>query len=148
MLWRNRKSSYLSKSSSLRNIARDGHVYGFEISIRSLDQNRGFVLPSLLGVNRASTFTGFCSKHDNLIFSPLEDRPFTGSKEQCFLLGYRALAREYFTKLSAKSLSDIHRQGDRGKPPEQQRIYQDHVSALLSGVEAGVQDAIYQKKFF
>ena len=50
--------------------------------------------PQRLGVTRASTFTGFCSKHDDAIFAPLEKLPFTGTSEQCFLLAYRALARE------------------------------------------------------
>ena len=54
--------------------------------------------PQRLGVTRASTFTGFCSKHDDAIFAPLEKLPFTGTSEQCFLLAYRALARELHLK--------------------------------------------------
>jgi len=38
----------------------------------------------LMGINVASTFTGFCSYHDNLIFEPIEKQPFQNSLQQIF----------------------------------------------------------------
>ena len=81
------------KSGSLRRIARDGHVYAFVPSFENLMKNDGVVVPELIGLNRASTFTGFCSRHDDAIFRPVEKRIFSCRQEQCFLLGYRAFCQ-------------------------------------------------------
>ena len=86
------------KSASLKTIARDGHVYSLDLSLDGIGKGLGGPVPKLCGIKRASTFTGFCSGHDNAIFSPLEKFVFSGTSEQCFLLGYRALAREFYTK--------------------------------------------------
>ena len=64
----------------------------------NLERHGPALRPQRLGVRRASTFTGFCSKHDDAVFAPLEKQPFTGAPEQCFLLAYRALARELHLK--------------------------------------------------
>jgi hypothetical protein len=48
----------------LRRIARDGHVYGDVSSIGTLQRNLGQFTYGLVGVNLASTFTGFCNLHD------------------------------------------------------------------------------------
>lgn len=91
-------SHTVSRSGSLGAIVRDGHVYSYALSIQSLEQTGGRVLPKLVGWRVASTFPGFCKHHDKQLFAPLEDQPFTGTAEQCFLLGYRAVARELYTK--------------------------------------------------
>ena len=97
--WRNECSRQISrahtvpKSGSLRQIVRDGHVYAFVPSQENLMKNDGVVMPELIGLNRASTFTGFCSHHDDAIFSPVEKQMFSSSQEQCFLLGYRSPRR-------------------------------------------------------
>jgi hypothetical protein len=66
------------KSGSLRQIARDGHVYSFIPSLENLIKYQGRLHPELVGINKASTFTGFCSEHDNTIFSKVE-------KDRCYL---------------------------------------------------------------
>ena len=67
--------------------------FGFDINSVELKKH---VCP--IPTSEASTFLGFCNKHDSKIFSPIEDktRPllFT-DKEQMFLLTYRAICREY-----------------------------------------------------
>jgi len=82
----------------LKSIAQNSHVYGFKPSVQALHKNLGKVKPDLIGINNASTFTGFCSSHDKAIFFKIEDHPFIGTAEQCFLLAYRAISREYFTQ--------------------------------------------------
>jgi len=54
--------------------------------------------PNKVGVRKASTFRGFCDKHDHGTFLPIEERPFTGSQEQCFLAAYRAICHEFYQK--------------------------------------------------
>lgn len=144
--WRSECSQQIShshtvpKSGSLRKIARNGHVYAFIPSIENFTKNDGLVVPELVGLKHASTFSGFCSKHDNAIFAPIEKQAFTYSQEQCFLLAYRSLAREVYTKKAADSLADLRRDADRGTSPEEQ--YQIQAFNLLHdlGLGAGVRD--------
>ena len=83
---------------SLVQIADKGHVLSFRPNVTSLKTYGTALPPQPRGVQNASTFTGFCTKHDNDIFAPLEKTPFTATPEQCFLLAYRALARELYLK--------------------------------------------------
>lgn len=49
-----------------------------------------------VGRNKATTFTGLCSKHDNDIFRPIDDAlPDLTDNLHLFLLAYRAVLREY-----------------------------------------------------
>lgn len=65
--------------------------------------NDGFFAPDgfkNLGKKDASTFTGFCDKHDSIIFSPIENEDIDPhSSEHLFLLVYRAFAKEYHENL-------------------------------------------------
>lgn len=138
----------VSKSMNLKKIERDGHVYAFIPSFENLTRNHGVLHPELYGINKASTFTGFCAYHDKQLFSPLEDQEFVGSKEQCFLLAYRAQARENFTKKSSANLMDFMKQADRGKSPFEQFDIQSMAFHHGLGTEAGVRDGtIYKNKF-
>ena len=142
------KAHTVPRSSSLAKIARDGHVYTFIPSVENLSKNNGVLVPELFGINRASTFSGFCSKHDDAIFAPLEKAPFSGTPEQCFLLGYRAFAREVFTKRAAASTLKLHRAADRGRPLDQQIEIQQFASAYDTGVSAALHDIQHQKPLF
>jgi len=139
------KAHTVPKSGSLKKIGRDGHVYSFIPSIGNLVRDRGRLQPQLVGVNRASTFTGFCSVHDNSIFSKIEDQPFEASQEQCFLLAYRALARETFTKKALVSSSNFRKEADRGKSIEQQLVIQMTSGFVDSGASQGLRDIEYYK---
>lgn len=63
----------LSKSSSLKAIAdSSNHVMGVVMNLPSLIKTTedGF---QKIGINQASTFTGFCAVHDRILFSCLEN---------------------------------------------------------------------------
>lgn len=136
------------KSSSLQAIARNGHVYSFVPSMENLEKNRGKLLPELVGINRASTFTGFCSEHDNRLFAPLEKREFVADEEQCFLLAYRALARECYTKEASASLGQLRQQADKGRSRDAQQQLQALMFLFDVGVRAGVRDnRLYKEQF-
>lgn len=136
------------KSGSLRRIARKGHVYAFVPSVENLEKFRGYVPAQLIGLNVASTFTGFCSHHDHTIFRPVEDVNFLGSQEQCFLLAYRALAREAYTKRAAASLVDFLRDSDKGRSTADQQWIQAINVPYGLGLEAGVRDSEYFKSTY
>ena len=135
------------KSGSLQRISRAGHVYSFVPSLNDIQKNQGFLVPKLLGINNASTFSGFCSRHDNEIFTLLEKQAFRGTSEQCFLLGYRALARELYTKRAANHLhsNSSIRNIDRGKSIEEQIEIQRELQLLKTGSEAGLKDLNHYK---
>lgn len=137
----------VSKSMNLKKIEKEGHVYAIIPSVEKLIKNSGVFQPVLYGINQASTFTGFCEYHDKMIFSPLEDEEFVGSKEQCFLLAFRTIAREYYTKKSSANLTDFIRKADSGRSPLEQMSIQSFASAHSLGVDAGLKDiTIYKNK--
>lgn len=80
------KAHTVSKRGSLQQISRDGHVYSLIPSLGNIIKYDGRLQPVLTGLNKASIFTGFCSKHDNDIFYKIENKPFQGSKEQCSII--------------------------------------------------------------
>ena len=134
------------KSGSLKRIARKGHVYSYDVSsLKNLQKHDGALVPELLGINRASTFTGFCSRHDNQIFEPLEKRTFCGTPEQCFLLGYRARAREIYTKRAAAAFSDVLQDADKGKTLPAQMAFQTVIQPYEIGLAAALKDSDHYK---
>ena len=132
------KAHTVSRSASLKQIARDGHVYQITSNFISLKNNSVPLEPKLIGTNRASTFMGFCRKHDNEIFAPIEKQQFRCTPEQCFLVAYRALCREVFIKEgTARNLSTL-RELDRGRDLQQQREMQSILSPYALGTHAGL----------
>lgn len=134
------KAHTVPRSSSLNKIARDGHVYAFIPSMKNFTKNNGKLIPELFGVKRASTFSGFCSTHDDTIFAPVEKYEFSGTTEQCFLLGYRAIAREKYTKESSQRLGDFRKMADRGRDIDVQVGIQKFNVEFDQGLAAGVKD--------
>ncbi|WP_295623093.1 hypothetical protein [uncultured Lamprocystis sp.] len=59
-----------------------------------------------IGVNRASTFLGFCKNHDNALFDQIDNYPLNSNKEQVALYAYRCICREYFVKENAVNVID------------------------------------------
>lgn len=108
----------LQRAGLLELISVEQHVYGLE-STGMLDES-GVHRFTRVGINEASTFTGFCQRHDTELFLPLEKKPFTASKEQLFLMAYRALAKELYAKRFAIRIEPLLRKGDMGKGPLEQ----------------------------
>lgn len=57
--------------------------------------------PRSIGWREASTFSGFCSRHDDETFAPIEKYPFEAKPHQCALVGYRSICFETYQKTSA-----------------------------------------------
>ncbi len=128
------KAHTIQRRGSLSKIAENGHVMAFRPDMKTLIETEGKILPKPLGIRKASTFTGFCEYHDRSTFERIEIDPFEKEKEQCFLLSYRALCRELFTKKAALESVPIYRQADMGQPLdvqiEKQSWVSDHEKAL------------------
>lgn len=138
----------IPRAGSLTRIARDGHVYTFRSGLADLKRTGGLIVPKLVGIRQASTFTGFCAKHDNEIFAPVEKRPFTASPEQCFLLAYRAFAREVFTKRATYESTEVMRSLDCNGDKIQQIANHSFVSGVATGASRGVRDNAHIKRDF
>jgi len=91
-------SAHSVQRALLKNfIAKNGHVVQIKASV--LAEPVGLVAnPESVGINDATTFSGFCSKHDNDVFRPLETSEFGFSRHQIALLGYRSICRELYSK--------------------------------------------------
>lgn len=75
------------------------------------------------------------------MFSCIEDNPFSGSKEQCFIAGYRAYALEYFKKIRVlKGMPFMRDNIDRGRTAEEQREMQSMLTTMKNGFLKGVDD--------
>ena len=93
---------------------------------------------SKIGWKEASTFPGFCAAHDAALFGPIERGRFTGSPQQTFLVGYRALCHEVFAKSSAAlGLAKVQDVIDRGRSEEEQRRIQERLGDQQTGVVRG-----------
>lgn len=136
------------RSSSLALIARDGHVYGFRGSVTDFERTGGEIRPRLVGINKASTFTGLCSEHDRSIFAPVETEIFRATQEQCFLLCYRGLICEIFEKTAMASLMPLNRRMDRGKSVDQQHMIQEYMAAMETGYSLAAADENYLKRTY
>jgi len=136
------------RSGSLNKIADDGHVLAFIPTLESLIKNKGALHPQRVGVRKASTFSGFCSKHDDELFAPVEKDKFTGTQQQCFLLAYRAYSREIYTKRASADQSGLHKTMDRGKPKAQQFGIQAFASLIDSGLNVALRDIDHHKPRF
>jgi len=132
------KAHSISKSSSLKYISVDGHVLTFFMAQRAKGNTE--IEPVEIGINKASTFTGFCSFHDKSLFSPFEDSPFDLSNHQCFLIMYRTVARELFTKESCQNMFGLVKDMDKGRDVFEQIYIQDRYHHFNGSNELTIAD--------
>ena len=118
------KAHTIPKRAALTAIAEQGRVYGLASDFMSIFKNRGKPTFKKIGTGEASTFTGFCAEHDDHTFAPLEKSSVVPTDEQCFLMGYRALCREFFAKELMFEGIAIVRNLDQGTPIEVQATTQ------------------------
>lgn len=92
----------IQRSGVLDSIAINGHVGQLRPAMDP-ESGPGIAEMELVGLREASTFPGLCNKHDTELFRPIETELVTFRRDQIFLFSYRALLREYFTKLQAQN---------------------------------------------
>jgi len=94
----------IQKGAVLSLVARKGKIYGPSKNIGDTKRNKGRMTLTEQGVNKVSTFRGFCGKHDNELFEPIDNSLLAPTPEQIALYAYRALCREVFVKENAAAL--------------------------------------------
>jgi hypothetical protein len=114
------RSHTVQRLGGLRAIAERGHVLSPKEGARRLPENGGKMVPIRVGINHASTFMGFCEKHDASLFRPIEHGEVNIGSETAFLLSFRAVAYEGFAKILMLRRDEIDRKRDAGQPFEAQ----------------------------
>ena len=118
----------IQRSRSLSQIAHNGHVYRLTADIGSLEKDKGRLSCQERSVDKISTFLGFCKRHDNDLFEPIDNFPLKPTDEQIFLYGYRSLCRELFVKENAVNSIGMHLNV----------VKQKSINAFLTAVEKGM----------
>ena len=90
-----------------------GHVIMPRLDFRKTEPPQ-FVFEEV-GRNQATTFTGLCGEHDQLLFAPIDTKPLDPTdQEQLFLLAYRSLLKEvHATRKRPSIISSAIRKGLR-----------------------------------
>jgi hypothetical protein len=125
----------IQKGRSLSAIAYKSHVYTLTSDISTLIKNKGKLSYQKKGINKVSTFLGFCKRHDNELFETIDNYPLTPTNEQVFLYGYRSLCRELFVK--ENSLNIIESQLNDGP---NQKVIKELLSNFKRGTAFGLEN--------
>lgn len=135
------KAHTVSKSSGLSDIADNtNHVLGLKQNLVSFQKSKGKLRFERIGINKASTFRGFCAKHDKQLFSGFEDISFIGTQGQCTALTYRSVAKEIYAKENALEVAGFIKKMDQGKPLIFQINIQEHNFFYQLGLEAAINE--------
>lgn len=135
------KAHTVQRRGGLAAIAEDGHVLTVKPTMKGMIDNEGAPGPRRVGVGQASVFPGFCSAHDTQLFKTVEGKDVDFTAATAFLLGFRAIAYERYSKgMQLESLA-IQRQMDCGQSFFHQRLIQQHIYAHEWGVRRGLRDA-------
>ncbi|WP_435979589.1 YecA family protein [Psychrobacter sp. DM4] len=135
------KSHTVSKSSGLSDIAdNSNHVLGLKQNLINFQKNKDSLRFEKIGINKASTFKGFCARHDKLLFACFEDKPFIGTKEQCMALTYRSVAKEIYAKENALETTKLMKNMDRGASLIFQIIKQQDLYYYELGLETSANE--------
>ncbi|MCK5910344.1 MAG: hypothetical protein KAG62_10370 [Caulobacter sp.] len=122
----------LQRNGTLNRIAKDGHVYSAKTMAHGLATTNGEFVPQREGLKSASTFLGFCGKHDTEMFKPIETGLLPIDAKSAFLLSFRAAAYELFEKRAGlRGLKNLKPDAGKGIM-EQERL----VNALLPQIVA------------
>ncbi len=125
----------IQKKGMLTIIANNGQVYGLSSNYNALKRNKGKFSYQRIGINKMSTFLGFCKKHDNELFEPIDNFPLIPTDQQIFLYGYRSLCRELFVKENSLNLVE-----SQLKESQNQKAMNELLSNLKKGNAFGLKN--------
>jgi hypothetical protein len=133
----------IQKSAVLSLVAQNGKIYAPSKNFRDTKRSNGRITFTEQGVNKASTFRGFCGKHDNELFEPIDNAPLAPTPEQLALYAYRSLCREVFVKENAVALFR-----DNLKNQTRNRANRDVFDAMAKGSQLALDNLHAQKRKF
>jgi hypothetical protein len=128
----------LSVEAMLRKIAVHGHVFA-PVQAKKISTETFPIQIERRGLRDVSVFNGFCQKHDRDLFSCLETEPFRFTRQQTFMLAYRAASRECYLKRkqyeslpTAEQIAEVHGIEEELQLSEIALLFQ---ASTLSGAE-------------
>lgn len=133
----------IQKNGVLSEISSKGKVYSLSRNINDLKNNNGSLIFEKHGINKVSTFKGFCKYHDNKLFEPIDNHLLKPTKQQVFLYAYRSLCKELFLK--ENSLNLLLKQYEDTK---EHIAYKDMFSTLVNGTRHGYENLLKHKKTY
>ena len=140
------KSHTITKSLSLKSIAESGHVYSSKSGFADFNRNNSHFEPKKIGIKLASTFKGFCGKHDNKIFQPIESGRIELDCKSIFLLSYRTVAHEMYKKEAELFAIEVYKDElDKGLSLEQQYEFQSEMQIRVSATKTGLKETRISK---
>lgn len=125
----------IQRGKALSPISCDGHVYRLTPVIGNPENSMDRLSCERVGVNRVSTFLGFCKRHDSQLFAEIDKHSLIPTDKQVFLYAYRSLCRELFVK--ENSLNILESQLNKG--PIQKAI-RDLLSDIRRGTAFGLKN--------
>lgn len=135
------KAHTIQKKGGLAEISESNHVLTVKPRMKDMIQSSGNPQPRRVGINDASVFPGFCSKHDSETFKPIEGKSLDLDPHSAFLFSYRAIAYERYSKEAEGRFNAIMREtADRGQPFWKQAAMQSLLYDVSIGVELGKRD--------
>lgn len=117
------------RGQGLASIARDGKVYGCKLHPMFFLKRNLRAVPDLIGIADASTFPGFCTRHDSDLFRPLETSNGPLTAERLLLLNFRVVVKRLNSVESMLNRGNPWRNMDRGCSRQEQRV--QHVAAEI-----------------
>ena len=134
------KAHSISKKGSLQYISDNQHVYGMKFEINGFNFKK-------IGIGNASTFTGFCKWHDEILFSSFEKNNFEKTSKQLFDLCYRAICIEYNAMQSVSNLLTlIKKSTDNSKDILSQITFQIEINSQIAFYNLGLKYSNYYKR--
>ena len=130
----------IQRGGGIAAIAENGHVVSAKSAAQDLVKNCGAFVPREVGVRSASTFMGFCDKHDNSMFQSVEKRSVLLTRQSCFLFGFRALSYELFTKRAELRSMAMMRELDAGQSFAYQCQWQQEMNLREYGAKRALAD--------
>ncbi len=88
----------IQKNGALSLIAEAGKVYAPSKNFGDIRREKGRLAYTRQGINQVSTFRGFCDRHDNQLFEPIDNFPLLPTPQQVLLYAYRSICKELFAK--------------------------------------------------
>lgn len=135
----------IQRSGVLDRIARNGHVYTLRAKNGGPPVYTVTVREVLVGIKEASTFPGFCSRHDDELFSAIEKQGFEVSEESALLLGFRSLCYGYHQTTAGLRALDYFGRLDQGAAPNVQTEWQSFLRQKRQALRLSIEIAEAQR---
>lgn len=139
----------LQKQGSLKILELDkkGNKYLYAHTEREYNSAQDFLDLKPIGRKAASTFFGFCDKHDTDLFAPIENEPECtdiNSDEHCFLHSYRSFAHSYHRKYEESKLYNTDDEETKALLLKMHGLKQ--LELMKTGVSLALRDVEISKK--